>query len=162
MACLLSSLLVATAYADDDEHGSRKNFTPIDNPTYKEQCGACHTAYQPDLLPSGSWKKILSGLGDHHGENVVIAATDMPVLAAYLEENAAEYSRGRRAGKIMRSLGGQTPERITDVPYIRHKHHEIEEDVFERESIGSRSNCAACHFTAEQGVYDDDYVRIPK
>ncbi|MDZ7696298.1 MAG: hypothetical protein U5R49_04980 [Deltaproteobacteria bacterium] len=31
----------------------------------------------------------------------------------------------------------------------------------ERESIGSFSNCAACHTTAEKGTYDDDGIQIP-
>lgn len=52
--------------------------------------------------------------------------------------------------------------RITDVPYIREKHHELNPNIFNRESIGSLSNCMACHITAEKGVYQDDNVRIPK
>ena len=62
----------------------------------------------------------------------------------------------------MRSLGSEVPTRITDVPYIRHKHRGIAPEVFQRKSIGSRSNCIACHTTAEQGIYDDDNVRIPE
>ena len=31
-----------------------------------------------------------------------------------------------------------------------------------RESIGSLSNCLACHITAEEGIYEDDNVKIPK
>ena len=54
------------------------------------------------------------------------------------------------------------PLRITDIPYIREKHHELDPAVFERESIGSLANCTACHLTAEKGIYDDDHVKIPK
>ncbi|MBU0973733.1 MAG: diheme cytochrome c, partial [Proteobacteria bacterium] len=39
---------------------------------------------------------------------------------------------------------------------------EISPDVLNRESIGSLSNCIACHTTAEDGIYDDDNVKIPK
>jgi hypothetical protein len=28
--------------------------------------------------------------------------------------------------------------------------------------IGALSNCPACHTTAEKGIYDDDYVSIPR
>ena len=30
------------------------------------------------------------------------------------------------------------------------------------ESIGSISNCVACHTTAEEGIYDDEDVKIPR
>jgi hypothetical protein len=51
--------------------------------------------------------------------------------------------------------------RITDIPYIRKKHREINPGVLNRESIGSLSNCIACHTTAGEGIYDDDNVNIP-
>lgn len=62
----------------------------------------------------------------------------------------------------MSSLGGATPLRITEVPYILKKHHKISPDVLRRPSIQTLSNCAACHRTAANGVYDDDSVAIPK
>lgn len=62
----------------------------------------------------------------------------------------------------MRSVGNQVPLRITDIQYIREKHHEISSDVLKRKSIGSLSNCSVCHTTAESGIYDDDNVKIPK
>jgi len=70
----------------------------------------------------------------------------------------------KRAVKIMRSLGGQTPSRITEVPYIRDKHRgdDIPADAFRRKSVGSKSNCIACHTTAGKGTYEEDYVKIPK
>ena len=58
--------------------------------------------------------------------------------------------------------GVNGPMRITDIPYIRRKHHELDSAVFNRESIGSSANCTACHITAEKGIYDDDDVKIPK
>ncbi|MCG6880933.1 MAG: diheme cytochrome c [Deltaproteobacteria bacterium] len=61
----------------------------------------------------------------------------------------------------MKSIGSQTPLRITEIPYIRREHHEMDAKVFARESIGSFSNCTACHKTAEKGIYDDDAVTIP-
>ena len=117
---------------------------------------------QPALLPSGSWGKILSGLEDHNGESVDIEDGDLKIIREYLQNNAADHSSTKRARKIMRSLDGQIPERITEVPYIRHKHHEVQKEVFERESIGSPANCTACHPTAEAGIYEDDYVEIPE
>jgi hypothetical protein len=151
-------------YRNNSEHDGKSHLKPVDNPTYKEICGECHFAYQPELLPSGSWEKILAGLADHFGEEIEIDQESKNIITEYLKANSAEYSSAKRAVKIMRSLRGQTPVRITDVPYIRHKHEDddIPTDAFTRKSVGSMSNCIACHTTAEDGIYDDDYVVIPK
>ena len=161
---------------DDDEHKHRKRYRKrdraddhdgrhleaVNNPTYKENCGACHLAYQPELLPSSSWRGILGQLDDHFDEVLELDSATQKVILPYLETNAAENSTAKRAVKIMRSLGSTTPMRITDIPYIRHKHHEISPSVFDRQKIGSFSNCDACHQRAEEGIYDDDFVVIPK
>ena len=143
------------------EPGGRSSPAIVDNPTYRENCGSCHVAYQPDLLPSGSWDKILVGLEDHFGEVIELDPESGKNITEYLKANAAEYSSGERGPKIMRSLGNQTSLRITEIPYIQKKHREISPDVLKRKSIGSLSNCLACHPTAEEGVYDDDSVTIP-
>ena len=69
---LLGVAVLTSACADEDEYDSKRGLGTVDNPTYKEQCGACHFAYQPALLPSGSWHKILSSLDYHNGEEIVI------------------------------------------------------------------------------------------
>jgi len=53
----------------------------------------------------------------------------------------------------MRSLGNQVPMRISDIPYIREKRHELDPAIFKHESVGSLANCTACHITAEKGIY---------
>jgi mono/diheme cytochrome c family protein len=165
-AFLLSNGALSAALADHDDHKEKKSrkryLTPVDNATYKEECGACHFVYQPELLPSGSWEKILAGLEDHFGEGVELDPESKRIIAEYLKANAAERSSAKRAVKIMRSLGSRAPLRITDVPYIQEKHHEVSPNVLKRKSIGSLSNCIACHTTAEKGDYDDDNVVIPK
>jgi len=147
---------------DDDEKDKNEYLTPVSNETFKKECGACHFAYQPGLLPSGSWKKILNKLPSHFGDEVSLDHESKKIIDEYLQTNAAENSSAKRARKIIRSLNGQTPLRITETPYIREKHHDLDASVFSRQSIGSPSNCIACHPTAEQGNYDDDFVKIPK
>lgn len=144
-----------------NEHDG-SNIKPVNNQTYKEECGACHFAYQPELLPEASWMKILTHLDDHFGESIELDDDSKKAISDYLKSNSAESSAAKRAVKIMRSLGNQTPLRITEIPYIRKKHHEISPNVLKRESIGSLSNCSACHTTAENGIYEDDNVKIPK
>ncbi len=129
---------------------------------YQDQCGACHLAYPAEFLPSGSWRAILAALNDHFGESLTISPETAQEIMNYLEANAADRSTSKRAAKVMGSLGGTTPLRVTEVPYILKKHHKISSDVLRRPSIGSLANCAACHRTAANGVYDDHSVVIPK
>jgi hypothetical protein len=161
---------------DDDNHQHRKRnrkrhrdhdhdgsyLKPVNNPTYEAECGECHFLYQPELLPSGSWIKILDQLDDHFGEEIELDPDSKKIISDYLNSNSAENSSAKRAVKIMRSLGTHVAMRITETPYIREKHHELNPEVFKRESIGSLSNCIACHTTAEKGIYEDDNVQIPK
>jgi len=148
-------------YRENSKDYKKRYLTPVNNPTYIEECGGCHFTYQPELLPSRSWDKILAGLEDHYGEVIVLDSKSKREIAEYLKTNAAEYSSAKRAVKIMRSLGNRTPLRITQIPYIQEKHHEVSQKVLERDSIGSLSNCSACHTTAKKGIYEDDYVVIP-
>lgn len=154
---------------DDQEHnrkyqrhaGSSDSLGAVDSPAYREECGVCHFVYHPGLLPSGSWEKILSKLPDHFGETIEMDLETLRVVGEYLTTHSAGHSSARLSARVIRCLDGDTPIRITDVPYIRDEHDEIGPTVFERNSIGSRSNCAACHTTAEAGIFREDTVAIP-
>ena len=155
---------------DNDRHRKRRRdkdhdgsyLKSVNNPTYEAECGECHFLYQPELLPSASWIKILDQLADHFGEEIELDPGSKKNISAYLKSNGAETSSAKRAVKIVRSLGNHVPMRITDTPYIREKHHELNPEVFKRESVCSLSNCIACHTTAEEGIYDDEDVKIPR
>ncbi|WP_155326300.1 diheme cytochrome c [Desulfosarcina ovata] len=145
-----------------DNHYAEKYLKPVSNTTYSEHCSACHFAYQPGLLPSESWRKILQSSEDHFGDTVDLDAEAREEIHAYLTLNAANTSSSKLSQKIMHCLDGQTPLRITDIPYIRKAHHEIGRNVVNRPSVGSLSNCIACHRDADRGIYDDDRVSIPE
>lgn len=34
-------------------------------PSYAQECGSCHMAFAPALLPAPSWQRIMNGLGRH-------------------------------------------------------------------------------------------------
>ncbi|MDY6823012.1 MAG: diheme cytochrome c [Thermodesulfobacteriota bacterium] len=149
-------------HEDEDDHDDEYHGVFEQNLTYMETCGGCHLAYPPDVLPARSWEKILSGAENHYGNTLALDQTAKRIISAYLSENAADQGRTERAGKVMRSLGNNTPMRVTEVPYIRKEHHEINQKIFNRESIRSFSNCSACHVTAEKGIFDDNYINIQK
>ena len=177
LSLLLALSLILDAFADDDHYRKRYRYRekshkvvdddgdhflkPVTNQTYKETCGECHLAYQPELLPSASWLKILHQPDDHFGEEIELDPDTIKTISEYLKINGAENSLSKRSKKIMRSLKDQVPMRITDIPYIRREHHKLDPELFKRKSIGSLANCAACHITADKGIYDDDNVKIP-
>lgn len=143
----------------------QKEIVPVDNELYKEECGACHFAYQPGLLPTKSWEKLLTAeaLPDHFGENAELDEDDLKVIRDYAIANAADKSYHKRSRKIAIATENiEAPLRIIDVKYIKRKHHEIPEKMIKgNKDVKSLSYCDACHTQAEKGVFDADTVNIP-
>lgn len=154
--------------ADDDDHHERSRTlrelpTMPTHPTWKTECASCHQLYHPGLLPERSWKKMMSTLKDHFGENAELDAKAKADIEKFLTANSAENSNNRRAQKFLKSIASiETPLRISDTPYFKRKHDEISPSVFKRKSIGSAANCLACHASAEKGYFDEHEVKIPK
>ena len=51
---------------------SKTGVKAVSNSLYQEECGSCHFAYQPGLLPSRSWLKLMSNneLSSHFEEDI--------------------------------------------------------------------------------------------
>ncbi len=147
---------------NEENHSGNGSLKPVGNSTYADKCAACHFAYQPELLPAGSWRKILESTDNHFGQTLDLDQPAILEITGYLTSNAADTSSARLARKIVSCLDGGTPLRITEIPCFRKKHHDISPQVAKRPSVGSLSNCIACHRTAGNGVYDDDRVSIPE
>lgn len=143
----------------------QKEVVPVDNKQYQEECGSCHFAYQPGLLPSKSWEKLLTAdaLPKHFGENAELDADTLQAIRAYALANAADKSYHKRSRKIAIATENiEAPLRITEVRYIKRKHHEIPEKMIKgNKDVKSLSYCDACHTQAAKGVFDADTVRIP-
>ncbi|MBI5970537.1 MAG: diheme cytochrome c [Deltaproteobacteria bacterium] len=146
------------AIAGDGE----KLFPVVDNQVYAQECSLCHYLYQPGLLPERSWEKLMKESNDHFGENLGLDEKTASEILSYLKANCAEKTRNKRAKRILSSVGGAVPLRVTETPYMKGEHRRIKAEVFKRPSIQSFSNCAACHKTAAQGDFDEDNVSIPK
>ena len=166
-------LVTGIAACDHDEHeykeeSSYKNFTrldvaPVKNPLYREECGSCHFAYQPGLLPARSWQKMMSQLEDHFGENAELDEQSRAAITEYLMKNAAEHSGYRRSRKILSSVAeNEIPLRISETRYFVRKHHELPKSIVQdNPEVRSFAACAACHTNADKGYYDEHEVRVP-
>ena len=70
---------------DSDDHDGDDYLKPVNNQTYKEACGECHLAYQPELLPSASWLKILNQFDDHFGEEIAVDPDTIKTISDYIK-----------------------------------------------------------------------------
>ena len=120
---------------------------------WREECGSCHIAYPPRLLPAASWRVVLERLDQHFGVDASLEPDRVAAVRSFLETHAAPSARA--------ASGAETP-RISTLPWFVREHSEVSADVWRRPSIRSRANCAACHTAAENGVFNEDGIRIPR
>ena len=134
---LLAALAASPAFAGDHR------VAPVRDPLVQKECGQCHMAFQPGLLPAASWDKMMANLADHFGDDASLNAEKTASIRSYLVANAG------------RARHGDVPARITQSRWFVHE-HDFPEKVWKRPDVITKSNCAACHRGAEQGFYDDD------
>ena len=120
---------------------------------YQAECAACHMAYPPGLLGAKSWQQIMGGLTKHFGADASLDVQSTKVIGAWL---------GQLAGTGRRFSESPPDNRITKSAWFVRQHDEVRASVYKRISVGSVSNCAACHPGAVEGNFDEDAVRIPK
>ena len=134
-----------------------------DDPTWREECGSCHLAFHPNLLPARSWRRTMAEQNDHFGSDLALDEAASRAVLAFMENNAAEKSDREAAYKISRSLKPDaTPLCITETPYWVKKHRDISESDWRLPSVKSKANCAACHLDAEAGTFEDAAMRMPR
>jgi hypothetical protein len=135
----------------------------LSHKSWQQECASCHLAYSPALLPRASWRRMMGELDQHFGDNASLDPATQADILRFLEANAADRGNSRMGNKVMRRMGAnEAPLRITETRWFVRKHDEVARAIWSRKSIGSAANCAACHRQAEQNVFDEDAVRIPK
>ncbi|MEW6185800.1 MAG: diheme cytochrome c [Thermodesulfobacteriota bacterium] len=145
---------VGEAPQSPDSGGTREDI-------YKKTCGQCHLAYPPEFLPAAFWGKLLAESDHHFGEALPLEPALKTLLSSYLKANGAEHSSSSKARKILESLNGTIPQRLTEVPYLVKKHRKITAEMLQRPAVGSLANCQACHADAEKGGFSSK-VTIPQ
>jgi nitrate/TMAO reductase-like tetraheme cytochrome c subunit len=145
-------VVVASALVAHEAFARNEAFE-VTNPSYQTECGSCHVAYPPALLPAGSWQAILNGLDKHFGTDASVDAKSLAELRAFLNSNAG---RDRRASAWMPGP------RITETDWFRREHREVPEATWKGAAVKGPANCAACHTGAENGDYSERGIRVPK
>jgi mono/diheme cytochrome c family protein len=124
-------------------------------PVYKQECSACHVAYPAGMLPAASWKRLMGGLNKHFGTDASLDEKSLAEISGWLDGHAGTYKR----------VSEMPPDdRITKSAWFIRKHNEREVSpaVWKRASVGSASNCIACHTNAAQGSFSEREIKIPK
>jgi len=157
--------------SDDHEDGlfraawlkSQEDVRPVENETYQRECGGCHFAYQPGLLPGQDWESIMDSLLEHYGDDASLDELQATEIRSYLLDNAANRaSLSRSRAFSAGSDAGDGLPRITTTRYFRREHSEIPSRIVRGNAqVGNFSNCQACHRTADAGIYNEHQVVIP-
>jgi cytochrome b len=130
------------------------------DPVYAQECGACHTAYHPSLLPRTSWFALIGGLADHFGEDASLDADATARIAAFLAANGAETADTLPANRLRR-VDPAAPFTITAAPFWMSRHADIADAVFASKAVGGRGNCDACHADAGNGRFYPGNIHVP-
>lgn len=131
--------------------------------TYVDECGSCHTAFAPGLLPVRSWHKMMNELAHHFGKD---ASLEEPQYFAILKELETLAADGSYADMRMRRISAAispdvAPQRFSDSAYFRYLHDEVPQASWKRKHVGLPSNCIACHARANEGRFGEREVRLP-
>lgn len=129
---------------------------------WEEECGSCHLAYHPSLLPARSWMQLLEKQNEHFGEDLMLDEEVVKQLTDFAVVNSAEQGVTEAARKIMGwNKPELTPLRITETRYWRRKHIEIADEILQQSNVNGKGQCDACHSDAQQGWFEDSRMTIP-
>jgi mono/diheme cytochrome c family protein len=143
----------APAFADNNERAAAR--LPL-LPAYQQECSSCHIAYPPAMLPAASWQRLMNNLPRHFGVDASLDAATVSQISDWLQAHATIGARAR---------GNAAPppeDRISRSAWFVREHREVAAATWQRPSVKSPSNCAACHTRADQGDFNEHDIRIPR
>lgn len=131
----------------------------VQDETTRSECGDCHMVFPPNRLTMNGWKKIMSDLGNHFGENATIDAAKAKKIENYLVANAFDAKDSVPTKMRLaqwKKKGIIDPIRITDTPGWQ-RHHKTNKYRLMSKDVGYErgSNCIKCHKDAERGMYEE-------
>ena len=131
----------------------------IEDEVYVEECGACHLAYPPGLLPVQSWQGIMLGLADHFGENAELDVESVDYLSRYFQREALREGQPSTLSQLLRNMPDDPPLRITELPAFVHAHDLVARQLqIEEFKEGFLSPCADCHRQAADARFEKELL----
>lgn len=121
-------------------------------PSFRAECGGCHLPFAPALLTAPDWRRVMTQLERHYGDNAALDEKTRREIEDFLLRHAGG---GRMAG-------AGDPPRLTRTEWFVRKHRKVPESIWRDARVKSASNCAACHSRAEEGGYRGRELALPE
>ena len=64
-------VLVFSGLLLDRAQAGGNYFPPVSDPVVGEECGSCHLAFAPSMLPASAWKRMMGDLANHFGDDLI-------------------------------------------------------------------------------------------
>lgn len=128
---------------------------------YTKECGSCHIAYAPYLLPKSAWDSMMSDLENHFGEDASLEKESHARISAFLNQYSSDFVKTKISSKIAKE-SYQNILSITKYPYWEAAHQDINPAIFKTQAIKSRANCQTCHKDAELGIFAKGAIHYSK
>ena len=125
---------------------------------YKKECGSCHIAYAPYLLPKKAWGSLMGGLENHFGDDASLEEADFERLSAFLKTHSSEayesFFKANLAGENESEIA------ISKYKFYEKAHKELPQELFKSSNIKSKANCNACHEDGELGFFGKSGIKF--
>jgi cytochrome b len=126
---------------------------------WTKECGGCHHAYSPALLPMRSWERMMREQSEHFGEDLSLSRT---AAKALLDDASADRTSTWAAWKLAASAGASdSPQRITELRFWRRAHHDLPERAFKPPVSQGRHDCESCHLDSASGIFHPRMIQRP-
>jgi cytochrome b len=168
IAIALAALLFSTGYIalwspHDVERREREEGaarTVLKSGLWHKECGSCHLAYAPSMLPIASWQRMLDEQEKHFGEDLGISAA---TSARLIEHAKATPAPSWGAWKLASSVpAGQAPLEVSGTPFWKAVHASLPETAFRPPLSAGKHECEACHRDAASGKFHPRMIQLSK
>ena len=132
---------------------------PANTPAaFQAECGSCHLAFPPQLMAADDWRRVMSALDRHYGDNASLDQQTLRTIEDFLVRNAG---RGKKTLPVGAATPNGEPPRLTSSAWFKRKHHEVTRADWAHAKVKTPSNCAACHTKAAEGSYREREIVMP-
>jgi hypothetical protein len=161
---LTGSVEAAHGYYDPSSYPNG-GFAPATDAKYQSECGSCHFAYLPGLLPARSWEALLAKSNDHFGETLSLEPETLRHIRDYLTANAGDRNDFTGSKQFLYRLSDEsTPLRITSLRTFKGYHFSVLHKMGLAPGFNSVNelspqarkgvlNCSSCHEKAAAGSF---------
>ena len=116
-----------------------------DNAAWRADCGSCHLAFPPALLPVCDWMEIMAQLDTHFGLDASLDPKTRQHISDYLQRNGDHNARFDRRAALPRIT---TTDRFIDK-------HRSAIRLWQKGKIKTLTDCVACHKEADPSAANE-------